>query len=47
MKLKIVYDGNDENTKVIDKETGKPVEGIISCNIVMEPYLTLATLTFS
>lgn len=47
MKLKIVYDGTDENTKVIDKATGEQVEGIIAVNIVMEPFLTLATLTFA
>lgn len=47
MKLKIVYTGKDEETKVINKETGEPVRGIIAINITMEPYVTLTTLTFA
>lgn len=47
MKLKILHDGDPANTKVINSETGEVIEGIISVSIIMEPFHSLATITFA
>jgi hypothetical protein len=47
MKLKIIYTGKEDETRIINKETGEHIEGIVAVNISMEPFITIATLTLA
>ena len=44
MKLEVFYDGNPANTKVVDKDTGDIVDGVVSVHIDISAFNTYVTL---
>ncbi len=47
MKIKVFYDGNPVNTKVIDQETGEMLDGIVSAHVDIDAFEARATIIFS
>ena len=47
MKISILYNGNPADTKVINAETGEPIEGITDVQINIEPEEAFAVLVFT
>ena len=38
MKLKMIYTGNPQETQIVNAETGKPIDNIISVNIDVDAF---------
>jgi len=38
MKLKMIYTGNPQETKIVNAETGEPIENIVSVSLEVDAY---------
>ena len=38
MKLKLFYNGNPEDTKIMDSETGDPIDGVVSVALEVDAF---------
>lgn len=51
MKVKLIYTGNPNETKVVNAETGEPIENVVSATINLDAFgctaiLEIASLEF-
>jgi hypothetical protein len=47
MKIKVYYDGNPANTRVVDQATNETVEGVISAHVDIDVTEALCTLVIA
>jgi len=38
MKLRLFYNGNPEDTKIMNAETGEPIEGVVSIALEVDAF---------